>query len=1377
MTTMKRLMCVLSVCFLVTTAVAEYRIFFTAAREGYGLTKGFYPAGHPQAGEPWLIDNPSTAITSDDYIPDYSNNTDVYSGDYVLTAGPCYMTGGYNLQDCDNPAVGDEWFYIWGQFFGEDTGDVLHSASMCLVDCATGEEATNLEAFWYKVDNMAPPLGVRRWDGGSTEADNYSTFRNTCQSLVAVSAYGIKNQGGTGGSNWNLYTGGPQDGDSGRVSLLGAVRIPPGEDAGPYTLEVPLDANGDPYFVISNVPTMPFVGGFMADGGGACCFPDHSCSELSPVDCYNAGGQYQGPGTDCTPNPCDDDPCATCGPGAHWIDTCMSGEDFMPSSALVGIDFDGDGLADTSLTLNGMVTIRRSGALDVSMHYPDVAIADGHRDVIDTEITQMELFGAGVTLIAGAEFGAYPLSASLGAIVEQPGNPALGDSAFEVFFEIDLGGGQLAYNHTALNVATVIDCIVPDATYLHPVGVIPLYSDPVGGVWVANLVTANHDTYPTPEACCLPDGTCIDVDPNDCEQQDGVPQGPETVCTAEEACCLPDQDCLMLDPLCCEEIDGVPQGAGSACTAVEACCMPPDYSSCLMIDPACCLFFGGIPAGSATCDPNPCVGACCSPEGVCSVLTQAACASAGGDYQGDGTTCEPDPCLSGACCLELGCVLTADWWCAVLCGVFQGAGTTCDPDPCPPGPAPTGGCCLPDNSCTVITREQCCLAFGTYLGDESGCTPWPCPAACCISIRDCRIITPQECDALGGSFLGPMSDCPTQTVRFADDTGPVATHITITVINCPPPALVRRDDDCEPGPPFFDPWVSPDESPRGEATCHNFGAEDQAVPAGFFFSEGELESEPFTDNVCFRGDPLEPGGPFGDADTLIRRWEEPFDRCTPPTPVPETVSIELVELNLVSLEPIKVQIGTDPSDCDGNGEVDVDEINANGGSGGVGGLLDQNENGNLDVCEWDVVVGLSEVAPPEGFLTAEKTHCNGGTFFTSLNVQPQFLFTNVADGAELILDTGVYGIPYITIDIPAEEPLDWVHHVDPGFVIVNPICTDFHPGIADEDPTKWDYNSNDILDDCDIEHGTSQDCNTNGVPDECDIAVGTSMDCNTNGVPDECEAGVGDITMAGGFVGKIFELDPPYPLGSGSPNPETMRNGDYPPVGSMDYWRQYDTFHNGDQGDEDWMGYEFSYAREFHSLIFQEGMHFVDGGWFDAFQVQVRSDGDWTDVANLNSDPPYPGNNGVNFETFTLTFEPLAGDAIRLYGDPGGEANFIGFGEYRVLAMLHPTFDCNTNGVLDECDIAAGTSQDANGNGIPDECEVCRGDSNCDGAINWRDIDYFVAAMNDNVAAWEAMFAPGTPSCSFENNDANEDGTVNWRDIDPFVALMNTTCP
>ncbi len=106
--------------------------------------------------------------------------------------------------------------------------------------------------------------------------------------------------------------------------------------------------------------------------------------------------------------------------------------------------------------------------------------------------------------------------------------------------------------------------------------------------------------------------------------------------------------------------------------------------------------------------------------------------------------------------------------------------------------------------------------------------------------------------------------------------------------------------------------------------------------------------------------------------------------------------------------------------------------------------------------------------------------------------------------------------------------------------------------------------------------------------------------------------------------------------------------------------------------------------------------------------------------------------------------------------------------------------DCNLNGIPDECDLDSGPAGDCNsvdigGDGVPDEC--CSGDSNCDGVISWRDIDYFVAAMNDNIPAWKEMFKPCPPTCSFANNDVNDDGTVNWQDIDPFVALMNTTCP
>ncbi|MCK4343133.1 MAG: PEP-CTERM sorting domain-containing protein [Phycisphaerae bacterium] len=254
---MRKALVILAMLAVVGPANAEYRIFFTAASDNtMGLTNGFNPDGTP-----FLIDSPSTSITSNDNVPIYDDNTDVYGGDYVLAGGPSYMTGGHHLQDCDNPEVGDEWFYIWGQFHGEDTGVRLFSASLNVVRCDEGSLADNLEVVWYKVDNMASPMGVKRWDGYSTEADDYANFRTISKTLVAVTAYGIKNQGGSGG-NWNLYTGGAQNGDEGRVSLIGAIRIPPGEDAGPYTISIPTDLNGDPLFAIGGVASWPVVGAF-----------------------------------------------------------------------------------------------------------------------------------------------------------------------------------------------------------------------------------------------------------------------------------------------------------------------------------------------------------------------------------------------------------------------------------------------------------------------------------------------------------------------------------------------------------------------------------------------------------------------------------------------------------------------------------------------------------------------------------------------------------------------------------------------------------------------------------------------------------------------------------------------------------------------------------------------------------------------------------------------------------------------------------------------------------------------------------------------------------------------------------------------------------
>jgi hypothetical protein len=59
------------------------------------------------------------------------------------------------------------------------------------------------------------------------------------------------------------------------------------------------------------------------------------------------------------------------------------------------------------------------------------------------------------------------------------------------------------------------------------------------------------------------------------------------------------------------------------------------------------------------------------------------------------------------------------------------------------------------------------------------------------------------------------------------------------------------------------------------------------------------------------------------------------------------------------------------------------------------------------------------------------------------------------------------------------------------------------------------------------------------------------------------------------------------------------------------------------------------------------------------------------------------------------------------------------------------------------------------------------GDTNCDGSINFFDIDPFILALFD-PAAYAAVY----PACDIETADTNNDGAVNFFDIDPFVALL-----
>ena len=140
--------------------------------------------------------------------------------------------------------------------------------------------------------------------------------------------------------------------------------------------------------------------------------------------------------------------------------------------------------------------------------------------------------------------------------------------------------------------------------------------------------------------------------------------------------------------------------------------------------------------------------------------------------------------------------------------------------------------------------------------------------------------------------------------------------------------------------------------------------------------------------------------------------------------------------------------------------------------------------------------------------------------------------------------------------------------------------------------------------------------------------------------------------------------------------------------------------------------------------------------------------------------------------------------------------------------------DADEDGVGDECDncltVHNPDQEDADGDGRGDACEVVQGgcflpdgscevidagtcerlegdyrgdrtlcpgqpgvtcDANCDGVVDFDDIDPFVLALMG-----EDSYLADFPGCLWVNADCNRDGTVDFDDIDPFVACLGGDC-
>lgn len=232
---------------------------------------------------------------------------------------------------------------------------------------------------------------------------------------------------------------------------------------------------------------------------------------------------------------------------------------------------------------------------------------------------------------------------------------------------------------------------------------------------VASLIQYRHEispdrascVTPTCRACCLPDGSCVLTNPENCTALGGAVQT-TTDCSPCDLlaqsltgrCCLPDGSCRNLTRNRCVAAGGSWDGLGTSCELLGQC-------------------------------PQPTTHACCLPNGLCIETMQLDCQQQGGTWYpnnhcGDPGVCPPPP--TGACCTLSGsgaqCTVTTLDQCIGANGYWQGPGTDCSN----PNATCLGACCSPSQFCASgrrcsdnVGQAFCQSIGGTFLGGGTFC--------------------------------------------------------------------------------------------------------------------------------------------------------------------------------------------------------------------------------------------------------------------------------------------------------------------------------------------------------------------------------------------------------------------------------------------------------------------------------------------------------------------------------------------------------------------------------------------------------------------------------------------------------------------------------
>ena len=149
-----------------------------------------------------------------------------------------------------------------------------------------------------------------------------------------------------------------------------------------------------------------------------------------------------------------------------------------------------------------------------------------------------------------------------------------------------------------------------------------------------------------------------------------------------------------------------------------------------------------------------------------------------------------------------------------------------------------------------------------------------------------------------------------------------------------------------------------------------------------------------------------------------------------------------------------------------------------------------------------------------------------------------------------------------------------------------------------------------------------------------------------------------------GEAGKVRNLAPfsaitvtdTLPTGSGSKDINVIRDGSKA-NGNIN---QYDTYVGYLSAHEDYIGYLFPGDFEVSKVVFTEGLHFNNGGWFadGTLRLEALIDGEWEKI-DVSPNPAYPMGNamslfGSGLESYIYNLDNVVCSAYGLSARPEG---------------------------------------------------------------------------------------------------------------------------